>query len=331
MRRREFITLVGGAVAAWPLTAFGKTQRIAFVSTSFPVSVMYEANGDPFSKALFGELRRHGYVEGQNLLIERYSGEGRAAHYPDLVREVVRSNPDLVFVISNEIVLDFKAATTTIPIVGSISYPVESGIVPSLARPGGNITGVSADINADEQWGKRWQLLRQLVPHLTKVAVLNTRRMRDGWEALIPELSRRWSFTYVGSPLNFPIDEAEYRRVFASIVQGGADGMAVSEELENLANAKVIAELAEKNRLPTVYPNRLYVEAGGLISHGFDNAAHGYDLADIIGQILKGAKPSEIPVRQSTKFELVIKLKAAKALSLTVPPELLATADEVIE
>jgi hypothetical protein len=108
MRRREFITLAGGAVAAWPVTAFGKPKRIALVSDSFPVSKMTEANGDSFSIAFFSELRRHGYVEGQTLLIERYSGEGRAAHYPDLVREVVRSNPDLIFVVANEITLDFK-------------------------------------------------------------------------------------------------------------------------------------------------------------------------------------------------------------------------------
>jgi putative tryptophan/tyrosine transport system substrate-binding protein len=252
------------------------------------------------------------------------------SHYPDLARDVVSRNPDLILAISNEITLDFKAATTTIPIVGMFAYPVESGIVPSLARPGGNITGVSVIIG-DEQWGKRWQLLRQLVPHLTKVAVLDTRRMRDGWEASMPELSRRWSFTYVGSPLNFPINETEYRRVFTSIVQGGADGMQVSDEVENITNAKVIAELAEKNRLPAIYLSKLFVEAGGLMSHGPDISAHAHDLADIVGQILKGAKPSEIPVRQSTKFELVINLKAAKALGLTVPPELLATADEVIE
>jgi putative ABC transport system substrate-binding protein len=122
-----------------------------------------------------------------------------------------------------------------------------------------------------------------------------------------------------------------YRRVFTSIVQGGADGMQVSDEVENIANAKVIAELAEKNRLPAIYAIKLFVEVGGLMSHGFDASAHGYDLADIISQVLKGAKPSEIPVRQATKFELAINLKTAKALGLTVPPELLTTADEVID
>ena len=148
MRRREFITLIGSAVAAWPLTAFGKTQRIAIVMPSYPVSKMTETSGDPLFQGLFNELRRLGYVEGQNLLIERYSGEGRAAHYPDLAREVVSRNPDVILSIgSNELTLDFKAATTTIPIVGILGSPVEVGIVASLARPGGNITGVSVGWN----------------------------------------------------------------------------------------------------------------------------------------------------------------------------------------
>ena len=147
MRRREFITLAGGAVAAWPLTAFGKAQRIAIVVPAFPVSEITETSGDPLFRAVFNELRRLGYVEGQNLLIERYSGEGRAAHYPDLARDVVSRNPDLIISIgTNEFTLDFKAATTTIPIVGVFGSPVEIGIVASLARPGGNITGVSVDV-----------------------------------------------------------------------------------------------------------------------------------------------------------------------------------------
>jgi putative tryptophan/tyrosine transport system substrate-binding protein len=151
MRRREFIMLVGSAVAAWPLTAFGKAQRIAIVLPSFPVEKMNETGGDPLFRGLFNELRRLGYIEGQSLLIERYSGEGRAAHYPDLAREVVRSNPDVILSIgTDELTLDFKAATTTIPIVGVFGSPLEAGIVASLARPGGNITGVSVDVGTEQ-------------------------------------------------------------------------------------------------------------------------------------------------------------------------------------
>jgi putative tryptophan/tyrosine transport system substrate-binding protein len=139
MRRREFITLVSGAVTAWPLVAFGKAQRIAIVFPSFPVSKMTETSDDANFRAFFNELRRLGYVEGQNLLIERY-GEGRPSRYPDLVRDVVSRNPDVIMTFNNELALDFKAMTTKIPIVGSFADPVEAGIVASLARPGGNIT-----------------------------------------------------------------------------------------------------------------------------------------------------------------------------------------------
>jgi putative ABC transport system substrate-binding protein len=230
------------------------------------------------------------------------------------------------------ITLDFKAATTTIPIVSVFGSPVEVGIVPSLARPGGNITGVALDIEADEQWGKRVQLLRQVVPHLTKLAVLDTRRYRDAWEyVFMSNFSRRWAVTFVGPPLNHPVNEAEYRHVFASLAQGGADGILVSEEDENIANQKVIVELAEKNRVPVIYPYQEFVEAGGLISYGVDGAELGHNAAVMVGQILKGAKPADIPIFLPTKFELAINLKTAKALGLTVPPELLVIADEVIE
>jgi putative tryptophan/tyrosine transport system substrate-binding protein len=330
MRRREFITLIGGAVAAWPLTAFGKAQRIAIVISSEPVSIMTETSGDPFWQVFFNELRRLGYVEGQSLLIERYSGEGRASHYADLARDVVSRNPDVIISITNEITLDFKAATTTIPIISVFGSPVEFGIVQSLARPGGNITGVAVDIG-DEQLGKRIQLLRQVVPHLTKLAALETRGYRDVWEAFMPWFSRRLAVTYVGPALNHPVNEAEYRRVFASLVQGGAEGILVSDEDENIANQKVIVELAEKNRLPVIYPLQEFVEAGGLMSYGVSETELGRNAAVMVGQILKGAKPADIPIFLPIKFELAINLKTAKALGLTVPPELLVIADEVIE
>jgi putative ABC transport system substrate-binding protein len=253
-----------------------------------------------------------------------------------LAREVVSRNPDVIVTIgSNDLALDFKAETTTIPIVGLMGTPVEAGIVASLARPGGNVTGVSVDAGeergGEDRWDKRIQLLRQLVPHLSKLAVLDTRPIRDTWEALIPELSRRRAVTYVGTPLDYPVNEAEYRRVFAGLVQDHADGLAVLEDDVHIANAKLIAELAEQSRLPTIYPYKLFAEAGGLISYGIDVPVFGYNIADIIGQILKGTKPADIPVRQPTKFELVINLKAAKALGLTVPATLLVAADEVIE
>jgi putative ABC transport system substrate-binding protein len=295
MRRREFITLVGSAVAAWPFTAFGKTQRIAIVHPSRPVEKMNEARGDPFFQALFNELRRLGYVEGQSLLIERYSGEGRASYYADLARDVVSRIPDVIISNTNNLTLDFKAATTTIPIVGVFAVPVEAGIVASLARPGGNITGVSVDVGP-EQWGKRVQLLQQVLPRATRLGFLQSRAVREYYG---PKEESQWmGITWVGPLFDHPVDEAEYRRVFAALA---------------------------------IYPFKMFVQAGGLMSYGVDVPDLGRRVADMVGEILKGARPGEIPIFQPTKFELVINLKTAKALDLTVPAALLVAADEVIE
>jgi putative tryptophan/tyrosine transport system substrate-binding protein len=331
MRRREFIMLVGSAVAAWPLTAFGKAQRIAIVLPSFPVEKMNETGGDPLFRGLFNELRRLGYIEGRSLLIERYSGEGRAAHYRDLAREVVRSNPDVILSIgTDELTLDFKAATTTIPIVGVFGSPLEAGIVASLARPGGNITGVSVDVGT-EQWGKRIQLLQQVVPQVIRLGVLESRAVREKWGAVERDIDQQAGIVRVGPPFDHPIDEGGYRRVFAALAQDRAEAIMVHDGEENVANLKLIVELAEKTRLPAIYPFKMFVQAGGLMSYGVDVPDLGRGVANIVERILKGEKPSEIPILQPTKFELVINLKTAKALGLTLPAALLVAADEVIE
>jgi putative tryptophan/tyrosine transport system substrate-binding protein len=332
MRRREFITLIGGAVAAWPLAAVGKAQRIAIVVPTVPMNFLSETGDDPggFFPAIFRELRRSRYVEGQNLLVERHSGEGRASHYPDLARDVVSRNPDVIIAISNNLVLDFKAATTTIPIVGVFVVPVEAGIVASLARPGGNITGLSVDVGS-EQWGKRVQLLQQIVPQATRLGVLESRSAREQpWEVSQRELDQI-GIARVGPAFDHPVDEDEYRRVFAALIRDRAEAVLVNDEVENIANLKLIVEMAEKNRLPAIYPYKMFVQAGGLMSYGIDLPDLGRRVVKMVDQILKGEKPSEIPIFQPTKFELAINLKTAKALGLTVPAALLVAADEVIE
>jgi len=328
MRRRELIALIGGA-AAWPLSAFGKAQRIAIAVPAVPVTILTETGDDPggLFPALFKELRRLGYVEGQSLLVERYSAGGRASHYADMAREVVSRNPDVIITVGDvSLARDFKAATTTIPIVGLFGDPVLTGIVASLARPEGNITGLSVSIGP-EQWGKRIQLLQQIVLQATTFAYLQTRAVRERYGPKEGE----WGVSWVGPPLNDPADEAEYRRVFAATVQDRAAGITVDEEEINIAHLKLIVELAEQSRLPAIYPFRMFVQAGGLLSYGVDVPAMGHSIAGIVGQILKGAKPSDIPIKQPTKFELVINLKTAKVLGLTVPATLLVAADEVIE
>jgi putative ABC transport system substrate-binding protein len=338
MRRRNLlfgllaVATMGGARAEQSR----KANRVAIALSAGSVTITSEEGGSPDNafRALLNELRRLGYVEGDNLLIERFSGEGRAAHFPDLAQDVVRRKPAVIISQGTFLTLDFKAATTTIPIVGLFAYPVELGVVSSLARPGGNITGVAFNIG-EEQWDKRVQLLRQVVPHLTKLAVLETREVRDGWESEMPEWRRAVN---VGPPLNHPVNEAEYRRVFASLAQAGADGLIVTDEPENLTNPKLIVQLAEKYRLPALYPLPFFVrggrrddEPGGLMSYGVDEPELGRNAGVMVGQILNGAKPADIPIFQPTKFDFAVNLKTAKALGLTVPLELLATADEVIE
>jgi putative ABC transport system substrate-binding protein len=340
MRRRTVIfgLLAVAATSGARAEQSRKAHRIAWVHPTAQeaqfsgkqLREFAETSGDQFLLAFFKELDRLGYVEGQNLLIEGYSGQGRASHYPDLARDVVSSNPDVIITITTDLTLDFTAATTTIPIVGNFAVPVEAGIVTSLARPGGNITGVSVSVG-QEQWGKRIQLLQQVVPQATRFGFLESRAVREKWGAFIRELDRRMGITRVGPPFDHPIDEAGYRRVFAALAQDGAEGIVVNDETENLVNHKLIVELAEKNRLPVIYPFKMFVGAGGLMSYGVDMAEQGHSVAVMVGQILKGAKPADMPIFQPTKFVLAINLKTAKALGLTVPPELLATADEVIE
>jgi putative tryptophan/tyrosine transport system substrate-binding protein len=312
----------------------GKVYRIALAHPTVPVADQNQASkGSLVIPAIFEQLMRLGYVEGRNLLIERYSGGGRADHYPHLARQIVSRNPDLIIAIDSYFVLNVKAATSTIPIVGAFALPIELGIVPSLARPGGNITGVSVDVGED-QWPKRFQLLREAVPHITRMGILETRNVRERWQRLHPAWKAEWlaqRMSLVGPPLEQPTDEQEYQRVFAALAQEGVEGLLVDDEPENNTYRKLIVELAAKGRLPTIYPFRQFAEAGGLMSYGIDSSDVGHRVADLVDKILKGAKPGEIPIFQPTHFELSINLKTAKTLGIDLPPLLVARADNVIE
>ena len=333
MRRRDFIAglMIAAVTGRAQAQQTGKVYRIAFAHAVVPVADQNQASkGSIAIPAIFEELTRLGYVEGRNLLIERYSGEGRAAHYPDLARQIVSRNPDLIIAFNSQFVLDVKAATSTIPIVAIFADPVGTGIVPSLARPGGNITGVSTDVGLD-QWLKRVQLLKEAVPQITRLGVLQTRNVRERWSALSREIALKNLVSIVGPPLERPTDEQEYHRVFAALAQEGADGLLVNDESENVSYRRLIVELAEKGRLPTIYPFRQFVEAGGLMAYGIDVSDVGHRVADLADKILKGAKPGEIPIFQPTHFELSINLKTAKTLGIELPPLLVARADNVIE
>jgi putative ABC transport system substrate-binding protein len=332
MRRREFIAglMIAATMERARAQQTGKVYRIAFAHPTAPVTDLTQTSrGSLVTPAILEGLTRLGYVEGRNLVIARYSGEGRAAHYPDLARQIVGQNPDLI-ITTYRFVLDLKAATSTIPIVAVFADPIQLGIVPSLARPGGNITGVTVDVGVD-QWFKRIQLLKEAVPQISRLGFLHTGYLRERLGARMHEIELKNSVSIVGPPLERPTDEQEYHRVFSALTQEGADGLVVSDEAENVTYRRLIVELAEKGRLPTIYPFRQFVEAGGLMSYGIDLSDVGHRVADIVDKILKGAKPGEIPIFQPTQLELSINLKAAKTLGIELPPLLVARADNVIE
>ena len=299
MRRRDFIAglMIASAMGRAQAQQTGKVYRIAFAHPTAPVTDLTQTSrGSLVTPAILEELTRLGYVEGRNLLIERYSGEGRAAHYPDLVRQIVSQNPDLIItIISKSFMLDLKAATSTIPIVGVFTDPVGDDIVPSLARPAGNITGVTVNVGWD-QWAKRIQLLKEAVPQISRLGILTVRgNVSEQFSAGMREGALKNSVSVVGPPLERPTSEPEYHRVFSALAREGADGLIVSEETENVTNRRLIVELAEKGRLPTIYPYRQFVEAGGLMSYGADNSDVGHRVADLADKILKGANQARSP------------------------------------
>jgi putative tryptophan/tyrosine transport system substrate-binding protein len=334
MKRRRFIALVGGTAAAWPLAARAQKsatqQRIAIFHPAIPTTLLTETGGGSAWRAFFSELRRLGYDEGDNLIIERYSAEGHHERYADLAREIVTRKPDVIVTGTNPVVIVFKAATSTIPVVAFMIDPLQARLVTSLSRPGGNLTGITLDAGI-ENWGKRLQLLKEAIPSATKVAFLG---MRDGWEGSSGQVLRDVG-AQMGISLAFTLPQegnpSELERIFAAMEQQRPDAVLVSGEGDLYAHRQLIAELAEKKRLPMMCPYRDYVEAGALMGYAVDLAELLKRMADDVNQILKGAKPGDIPIYQPTKFQLLINVKTAKALALTIPPALLARADQVIE
>jgi putative ABC transport system substrate-binding protein len=332
MRRRELIAglLCIAAMKRAEAQQKATVYRIAVVSPSDPVSELNET-GHRYYRAFFQTLRQLGYVEGRNLTVERYSGEGQSEDFSKLAADVVRSRPDLIHAAGNRMASALNAATNTIPIVATLGDPVAGGLVRSMARPGGNITGTTVEAGS-EIMGKYLELLREIAPASSRVAWLASRRLWDmSYAPVLAEVTQRTNISLIGPPLDAPIQEAEYRRVFAAMVQGGADALIVSSQPENLAHRRLIVELATEARLPAIYPYPDFAEIGGLMALGVDLAENSRYEADQIDKILKGTNAGEIPLYQPNKLVLAINLKSAKALGITVPPTLLIAADEVIE
>ena len=268
--------------------------------------------------------------QGQNLIIERYSVEGHVDRHVDLAKEVISRNPELIVVFNNFVTGIYKRATSTIPIVADIGDPVAAGLVTSLAHPGGNITGVIGDAGP-EIIGKRLQLLKEAIPSASRVALL---LFED--DTRLPSV-KRFHKTAAGLGMNVievtvrNSTEAEIRRAFDTMTQDRPDALFVSARSDFCGQRKIVAELIQQARLPAMCPQSAFVKLGALMSYSADVLDELRRLADYVDFVLKGAKPADLPIEQATKFKLVISLKAARSLGLTIPDSLLARADEVIE
>jgi putative tryptophan/tyrosine transport system substrate-binding protein len=302
----------------------GKVYRIGLILTAPPGPAAHIA------RALDEGLRELGYVEGRNIVVERRFADGKQERLPALAAELVRLKVDVIVTGSNPVVAAVKQATTTIPVVMAVSRdPVGAGFIASLARPGGNITGLSND-PTPEILGKNLELLKEAVPGVSRVAFLwNPVPPGAGtYRDVVESAARRLGVTFQSVEVR---GRNEFEGAFAAMVRERAGGVVVAGDPVTFGARSQVVLLAARNRLPAMYVQREFVEGGGLMSYG-PNIAHQFRRAAVyVDKILKGAKPAALPVEQATRFELVINLKTAKALGLTIPPSVLLRADEVIQ
>jgi putative ABC transport system substrate-binding protein len=328
MDRRTFVGVIAGGLLAAPLAAeaqlAGKVYRIGYLSSG-------SASSNPHVIEAFRQgLQELGWVEGQNIVIDYRWAEGRFDRLPDLAEELVRLKVDVIVASPTPGALAAKKATGTVPIVAvSLTHPVELGLVASLARPGGNVTGVSYSVGADI-FGKDLELLKEVAPRVRRVAVLSNpdsparpltiRNVKDAARSLGVQLQ-----------LLEARGPEEFDGAFAAMAKERVGALLVVQDPAFIPYRARLVDLAAKNRLPSIFTQREDAEAGGLMSYGPSLSDLYRRAGTYVDKILKGAKPGDLAVEQPTKFELVINLKTAKALSLTIPPSLLQRADQVIE
>jgi ABC-type uncharacterized transport system substrate-binding protein len=325
MRRRDFVTLIGGA-AAWPLAAraqqAGKLPTIGLLATGTP------STQGQWNAAFVQRLRELGWIEGSTVAIDVRWGDGRSERFAEIATEFVQLKVDVIVTAGTTAVVAAKRATAAIPIVSPLmGEPVGTGLVASLARPGGNITGLSLAVPG--LIGKRIELLREVVPHLRQLAIMASVGNPNATLAIAEVQSS-------ARTLGLEVVSVEIRRAedIAPAIEGlkgRADALYVDGDPFMTTNRIRINTLAVGARLPTIYVQRQYVESGGLMSYGANVLDLFRRAADLVDKILRGAKPRDIPVEQATKFDLVINLTTARAIGLTIPEPFLSRADEVIE
>ncbi len=317
--------LLGGGAIAWPrvVAAQNPVHRIGLLSSGMPLP-----ENSPLAITLTRRLKEHGYELGRNLILERRGAEGHPDRLPRLLEELVASKVDVLITLGYPPAAVAQRGTTIPVVVFGAGDPVGTGLVASLARPGGNLTGIS-DVSA-EVTPKRMELLKQIAPRLRKVAML--------WNADDLGMTLRYRASETGAQaLGISVqalgvrEPNDFEQAFAAMKSDMPDGILMVSDALTLLNRKRVFEFAAAHRLPAVYEDDRYVRDGGLMSYGPDQSESFVRVAALVDRILKGAKPAELPFEQPTRFRFVLNLKTAKSLGLEVPPTLLALADEVVE
>lgn len=324
MRRRDLIAMIGGAAAGWPLTA--RAQQPTKPPVIGVLSPFIEAEST-FLRDIRHGFGDHGLRDGQEIAIEYLSAEGRVNQLPVLADEFVRMKVDIIVTASAPAIRFVQRATQTIPIVmARVGDAVDQGFVASLAHPGGNITGISWF--GPELSAKRLELMKEALPEMARVGVLREASAGAASVTAVQATAGRLGV----APNIFEVrDPDEFPTAFSAMADARLEGIEILEGLMISNSVRPLVALAEAHRLPTIFPDTNFVEAGGLMSYGPDLAEIYRRTAEIVEKILKGARPGDIPVEQPTKFEFAINLKTAKALGLTIPPALLLRAEVVID
>ena len=332
MKRRDVLAAALSSIAAasegWAQPA-RKLPRLAIVSPLEPVSLMVEDSVNPYYRVLFEELRRRGRIEGKTLEVERYGQEHVGAGQPALFEQVIRSKPDVIYAIAGAAFL--KAAATTVPVVALSGDPIAMGLVQSLARPGGNITGVSVDIGPTLH-AKRIELLREAFPALSDLVYVN---LRASWEAFMGPAMRvaaeKTATRLLPQLIEAPASEDDYRRAIAEGARAGGNAIMMGDSPLALRYRSAIVAAVAEVKLPAMYTFPESVEAGGLMAYSFDLKELNRRAAANIDAILGGTHPGDIPYYQPTTFRLWLNLGTARTLGITFPPWILGLADRVIE
>lgn len=333
MRRRDFlfVPVLATAIPRTAAQSAARTKRVAMVHPALKPADM-RSGGDPTYTIIFEELKRLGYVEGMNLIVDRYSPQGQFDRLPEIAHEIVATRPDVITTMGPVAgVKVFQSETRTIPIVAWTGDPIAGGIISSLARPGGNVTGLSTQAGSDFG-GKRLQLFAEAVGKLTNVRLLGTPAIWE--EAKVSGTTRaaqRMHIQLALQALQPPINETEYTRAFNAMQHDRVDGVLISGESENYTYRVLLGQLAQQYRIPANCWYTDTVVAGALMSYSYDLKAGARRIAAQIVDVLHGSNPAEMPFFQESHFSLVINLMAAKELGLEIPVSLSASADDIVE